>query len=151
MVSNDEKRAEEIWLDDDDIADRESMKDEAVKRMKIHALNKCCIDIFKLNNEILCSERGYIRALNEKEKNMIADFENESKCLVYHLIHSFANIGETYEFCRVSNYMDDWKYENLRLDNNILLVYSENITHPDWSESSSILIDNYGGVLTRIG
>ena len=49
MVSNDEKRAEEIWLDDDDIADRESMKDEAVKRMKIHALNKCCIDIFKLN------------------------------------------------------------------------------------------------------
>lgn len=122
---------------------------EAVKRMKIHKLSAEVIQKYELG-EVMCSEKGMIRECTDKEKKLIAAYEKESGCFVYHLIHAFANIGETYEILRVSNYVEDWSYENDGLELGQVLVHSINVTHPNWSESGSILVKKIEGLL-RIG
>ena len=139
------------FLDDDDLVDKKAMKEEALARMAKHKLLGKCIMDYNTLDIVMCSENGIVRKLNEKENKIVQDYEKTSGCLVYHIIHSFSNIGETYELLRVSNYMDDWTYENSNLEKGIILVYAQNMTHPDWSESGSIEVENYKGALFRIG
>lgn len=127
-------------------------KVEAIKRMIIHDLPIEVINRF-LADEVMISDQGMLRECTEKEKKMIEEYEQESGCYVYHLIHAIANIGETYEFLRVSNYVEDWDYENDGLDKGEVLVHSVNVTHPNWSESGTIFVKRKDGNdgLTRIG
>lgn len=131
------------------MASRAEMKKEAINRMKRHGLSSDVIAKFENNNTLYCSEDGVLRELTGNERIMIAKFEKESYCLVYHLIHCHGKM-ETYELCRVSFYSEDWDYENSNIDNGWLLVRSENITKPEWSESGSIIIKESNGALTRI-
>lgn len=71
--------------------------------------------------------------------------------MIYHVIHSYANIGETYEYLYVSNYSDDWILESNLAARNIFYCYSENVTYPGQSEAGSILVENINGSLLRIG
>lgn len=121
-------------------------KVEAAKRMTAHGLSAEVVHNY-LFGEIMCSENGKLRKCTEKEIDMIKEYEKESGCFVYHLIHAFANIGETYEFLRVSNYIEDWDVENQELEQGIILVHSVNVTHPNWSESGWIQIRKVEGLL----
>ena len=119
---------------------------EAAKRMAAHGLSAEVIHNY-LCGEVMCSENGQLRKCSEKETEMIKAYENESGCFVYHLIHAFANIGETYEFLRVSNYIEDWDIENQELGQGIILVHSVNVTHPKWSESGWIQVIKVEGLM----
>lgn len=130
---------------------REIMKLEALNRMEKHHLLKICLLEFEHEDVLYCSDYPALRVLTDEEKKMVKKYEEESNCLVYHIIHSFSpNIGETYELLRVSNYIEDWEYENQSLEKGQILVRAENITTPNFSESGSILVENYCGVLVRI-
>ena len=129
----------------------DEMKKEALRRMNLLNINDSCINDFYKNNELYCSVSGVVRKLTVKEKAMVYKYQLWSDCLVYHIIHSFSNIGETYEMLTISNYPEDWDIETRYIDKGIIMVYSENLTHPDWSESGSIEVENYKGSLFRIG
>ena len=137
-------------LDDGDKVTREEMKQEAIKRMEEMHLRKDVIHSFK-DGKITMSSKGNIFEVPKDKLEFIDKHEIEIGVMIYHVIHSFANIGETYEFLYVSNYSDDWEYEREMADNKVLYCYSQNVTHPDWSEAGSILVQNVNGSLLRIG
>ena len=137
-------------LVDGDIVSREEMKQEAIQRMKNMQIRDDVIDSFK-NGKITMSSKGNIYEVPQEKLEFVKEHEKEIGVMIYHVIHSFANIGETYEFLFVSNYREDWNYERSLVKKNIIYCYSENVTHPDWSEAGSILVENVNGSLLRIG
>ena len=125
---------------------------EALKRMKALGLNEKAISIFRESRKVYCSENTYLRAANEKELEMIKQYEEKYGTLVYHIIHSDSTlgIGETYEMLNVSPYREDWSYERNTIKNGAPICRSENITMPDCSESGSIGLHTLAnGVLYR--
>ena len=137
-------------LVDGDIVTREEMKQEAIQRMKDIQMRNDVIDSFA-NGKITMSSKGNIFEVPQEKLEFVKEHEKEIGVMIYHVIHSFGNIGETYEFLFVSNYREDWDYERNMIKRNNLYCYSENITHPDWSEAGSILVENVNGSLLRIG
>ena len=125
------------------------MKKEAILRMEMHRLLPDAIDLYEEKDVICCSENGILRYLTEEEKEMVASYEKESGNLIYHIIHSFWDF-ETYELCQVSHYREDWEVERARLNAGWPLVYSVNITIPDYSETGGIATINSNGALIRI-
>ena len=78
---------------------KKEMKEEAIKRMKILRLHQNVLDDFINENKLNKSETsfGSLYWLDEKELEMVKDFENKHNVIVYHIIHTFSNLGETYE------------------------------------------------------
>ena len=127
---------------------------EALKRMHLLHLNKKAISVFKESRKVYCSENGHMRAANEKELEMIKEYEENYGSLVYHIIHSDGSLGfgETYEMLNVSPYREDWSHERNGIKNGTPICRSENITMPDWSESGSCMIHALAnGTLYRYG
>lgn len=137
-------------LVDGDIVSREEMKQEAIQRMKNLQISDGVINSFS-NGKITMSSKGNIYDVPQEKLEFVKEHEKEIGVMIYHVIHSFGNIGETYEFLYVSNYREDWDYERIMAKSNVLYCYSENVTHPDWSEAGSILVENVNGSLLRIG
>ncbi len=143
--------SEGLLIDEDDILSREEIKKEAIEQMKMLNISESIINDFKNKNIISCSDINILRSLTKTEQEMVKQYEEESSCVVYHVIHCLSNIGETYELCRASCYIDDWEYERWDIKQGCVLVHSINVTHPDWSESGSILVNNINGIIKRIG
>ena len=137
-------------IDDETLENLESMKTEALKRMKNLSLDQCVIDEFQNNNKLYCSEKGKIVEVPSDIKDRALKWQQESKCLVYHIIHAFIFGFETYEFLCVSCYKEDWIFENDIMENGWTMVKSENKTFPDFSEMGSIKVHNINGSLIRI-
>ena len=133
-------------LDDGDKVSRKEMKQEAIKRMRPDVLYS-----FENNDKITMSSKGNVYEVPQEKLEFIKRHEKKIGVMIYHVIHSYGNIGETYEFLYVSNYTEDWFYEREMVEKNILYCYSENVTHPDWSEAGSIMVENVNGTLLRIG
>lgn len=125
---------------------------EALRRMHLLKLNEKAISIFRESRKVYCSENTYLRAANEKELEMIKQYEEKYGTLVYHIIHSDGTlgIGETYEMLNVSPYREDWSYERNTIKYGAPICRSENITMPDCSESGCIGLNTLAnGVLYR--
>ncbi len=131
------------------MATKQQIKIESIARMKKHQLPEYVIEDYTSKDKIYCSEKGKIRELSFEERIMVAGYEKESYCPVYHIIHSFGDF-ETYELLRTSFYEEDWQYENQNLNKGWLLVHSINKTIPEYSESGSIIVINLNGSLLRI-
>ena len=131
------------------MANRIQMKAEAVQRMKMHGLLQDIIDLFNEKDILCCSENGILRYLTGEEKRMVAEYEKESGCLIYHIIRSHWDF-ETCELCQVSLYKEDWPIERDRLEQGWPLVYSVNLTIPDYSETGGVALINSNGSLIRI-
>ena len=137
-------------LDDGDKVGRKEMKEEAIRRMQTLGVLDDVIEKFK-QDKLQMSEFGILFDLPEDVKKIVSDYEKDYGNLVYHVIHSVANIGEMYELCFVSQYMDDWEYEREMLKHNIVYAHVENKTFPENSESGSIQVKNHHGSLYRVG
>ena len=125
---------------------REQMVAEAVKRMKVLKMLDQPIKEFKEEGLLNLSENGgYLYWLDDEQKKMVADFEEENGGVVYHVIHSFTNIGELYAFLYVSTYEEEWEMDMEDLADGSALAYVINMNMPDCSELGSI------GVKPRIG
>lgn len=134
-------------LDEGDKIDRGRMKREAIRRMKKLGLNEECIEKFK-KGKLQMSLQGFLFDLSPDIKKMVEEHEKELGYIIYHVIHSYSNIGETYECLFVSNYANDWIYERDMIKNNIVYAWVINKTFPENSEAGSIMVQKlYGGLI----
>ena len=119
---------------------REEKKTEAINRMKLWGIFSPIIRQFE--KEDLVSESappfGACFHLNEEQLARVREFETEHNALVYHVIHSYTNIGELENYLYVSNYSEEWEQDRNDIKDGQQLVYVYNKDAPDCSEFGSI-------------
>lgn len=132
-----------------DAMTRETMKAEAIKRMQMIGLYRNVIDEFKNFDRLAKSYNGCLFLLSQDYQERVKAFENDTQCLVYHVIESDTAIGKMLSLLYVSPYPEEWHddMENLRCQ--CPLAYVINLDDEHCSEFGSIGIANAGGVLTR--
>lgn len=115
-------------------------KKEAIKRMKEWGIFPQTIKQFE--NEGLISESappfGACFWIEDEQLDRVREFEKEHDALVYHVIHSYTNIGEMEAYLYVSNYIDEWKYDHEDIKEGQQLCYVYNHDAPDCSEFGTI-------------
>lgn len=133
---------------------REKKKEEAIKRMKVLGLFKPCIKAFEKYDELQLTEpTGGLYEFNDNaELNAkIKEFEEEYNALVYHVIHTYTQFGELYNFLYVSDYPEEYEYEMEELEDGYAIAYVWNKSD-DWlSELGGIAVRERFGGLVRVG
>ena len=108
---------------------KEKQRAEAVKRMKKLGMMAQPIKEFEKEGKLNRSEFGGILYwLNDEEQKMVDKFEQETGGLVYHVIHSYANIGETYNLLFVSKYEEEWEMDDEDIADGYALANVINLT-----------------------
>ncbi len=124
------------------------MRQEAISRMQRLELDESVIEDFKIG-KLSLSDHNRITDVPEDILKQINEWENKFHNLVYHVVHG--DFGyETYECLSVSNYKEDWDFENSIMDDNWVMSHSINIDIPRYTESGSIKVINNNGILKRI-
>lgn len=132
------------------MAKSELLKQEAIKRMKMLKINDDVVTIFNSSNKLLCSNYGFITEVPPNVIQQIKDWEKRYGNLAYHVIYSKLFGYEIYNALSVSNYKEDWIYERGIINDGWAMAYTVNVTKPDYSESGSIKLYNFQGILERI-
>lgn len=133
---------------------KEKKKLEAVNRMKKFRLMPESIQAFANKNEVWLSEITgglYEFSDNEVLNEKIQSIEDEYNLLVYHVIHSYTEFGELYNFLYVSDNEEEWEMDNEDVAEGYAVAYVWNITDEWCSEFGSIAIALRFGGLVRIG
>ena len=81
---------------------------------------------------------------------MVEDFEDRYKVLVYHVIHTFSNLGETYELLFVGANDKEWGDDRNDLKNGFAMVQVEVLNYSLDSEMGYIGIECKNGGLLRV-
>lgn len=133
---------------------REKKKEEAIKRMKVLGLFKPCINAFEKYDELQLTEpTGGLYEFNDNaELNAkIKEFEEEYNALVYHVIHTYTQFGELYNFLYVSDYEEEYEFEMEELEDGYAIAYVWNKTDEWMSEFGGIAVRERFGGLVRVG
>ena len=130
---------------------REIKKAEAIKRMKAMGIIPDAIKQFAEEDVIMVSEPplGGLFWLNDEEKKMVQDFEQEYNALVYLVVRSYTNIGKMDSIFYVSDNKEQWFMDHSDIDDNMAYVYVVNYDMPDCSEFGSIGWKSIGGGVLR--
>ena len=130
---------------------REKQKAEAIKRMKKLRIIKDAIKQFEEEDIVMISENGFLYWLDDEQKKVVKEFEDEYDALVYIVIHSRTSFGELYSMMYVSKYEEEWSMDNDDLKEGYAVAYVKNLDD-DWcSEIGSIVVQNRFGGLVRVG
>lgn len=130
---------------------REEQKAEVIHRMKCMGIIKDAIDQFVKEDIVMVCEPpiGGLYYLNNEEKNMVREFEEENDALVYLIARNFANIGKLDNIFYVSKHKEEWAMDRDDIAENLALVYVMNYTMPDCSEFGTIRWYGVGGGVLR--
>lgn len=130
---------------------REIKKAEAIKRMKAMHIYADAIKQFKNDDVVMVSEPpiGGLYWLNDEEKEMVHDFEQEHNVLVYLVVRAYTNLGKMDSLLYVSNYEDEWQMEMDDIADGYVMTYTINHDMPDCSEFGSIAYKSVGGGVLR--
>ena len=130
---------------------RELKKEEALKRMVALDLFEPCIRVFKNRDEVQLSEMtgGLYEFSSETELvEQAKEFEERYNALVYHVIHTFTEFGELYNFLYVSDHEEEWEMEREDLQDNCVFCYVWNKDIPEYSEFGTIVVkQKFGGLI----
>ena len=133
---------------------REKKKEEAIKRMKVLGLFKPCIKAFEKYDELQLTEPTgglYEFSDNEELNAKIKEFEEEYNALVYHVILTYTQFGELYNFLYVSDYPEEYEFEMEELEDGYAIAYVWNKTDDWMSELGGIAVtERFGGII-RVG
>ena len=131
---------------------KEMMKEEAIKRMKILQLHKNVLDDFMNENKLNKSDSplGSLYWLDEEEIKIVKDFEKRHNVLVYHVIHTFSNLGETYELLFVTTEKEEWENEKRDLKNGYAFAQVIVIDYDPNSEMGYIGVESKNGGIVRV-
>lgn len=135
-------------------------KEEALKRLKKLSLLDDVIKYFKAG-KLYRSENLYMGRkliailyfLNDREKEMVKEFEDKSGALVYHVIKNYTDFGTCLSFLYVSANPENWIRDNEDLEtweqgSVFPFVYVRNIDNTHISGFGSIGIKpSFGGLL----
>ena len=121
------------------IKDKEA---EAIKRMKDIGIYPQTIDQFK-EGYLSQSEPpfGACFWVEGEQLERVKEFEKENNALVYFVIHSFSNLGETEEYLFVSDHEEEWEMDRDDLKNGTPLAYVYVKDNPTFSEIGAIGIE----------
>lgn len=119
---------------------REEKKTEALARMKAWGIFSPTVKQFK--DEDLVSESappvGACFWLEGEQLERVRKFEEQHSALVYHVIHSYTNLGEMEAYLFVSDYPEEWEMDREDLKAGQQLAYVFNRDMPDCSEFGSV-------------
>lgn len=125
----------------------EAQVTEALIRMKRLKLHENVVKEFQQERKLNLSESiGILYWLNEEENKMVHDWEKETGNLVYHVIKDNTEFGLCYSFLFVSQYVDEWEYDNKNLEQGYPFAY---VTNDFCSEYGTIGIKSSIGGLIR--
>lgn len=133
---------------------REKKKEEAIKRMNVLGLFKPCIKAFTKYDELQLTEpTGGLYEFNDNaELNAkVKEFEEEYNALVYHVIHTYTQFGELFNFLYVSDYEEEWEMDNADIEDGYAVAYVWNKSDDWMSEIGSIVVRERFGGLVRVG
>jgi len=133
---------------------REKKKEEAIKRMNVLGLFKPCIKSFEKYDELQLTEpTGGLYEFNDNaELNAkVKEFEEEYDALVYHVIHTYTQFGELFNFLYVSDYEEEWEMDNADIAEGYVVAYVWNKSDDWMSEIGSIVVRERFGGLVRVG
>ena len=133
---------------------REKKKEEAIKRMKVLGLFKPCIKSFEKYDELQLTEPtgGLYEFGDNAELNAkIKEFEEEYNALVYHVIHTYTQFGELYNFLYVNDCEEEWEMDNADIVDGYVVAYVWNKSDDFLSEIGSIVVREIIGGLVRVG
>lgn len=124
-----------------------AQKVEALLRMKHFHMHEKTIKEFE-KGIVNCSVCGILYWLSDEQKELVAEWEERTGNLVYHVIHNDTEFGELLAFLYVSKEVEEWEYDAEDLKNNIQLAYVKNLTDDTCSEYGSIGVTPvFGGIV----
>ena len=132
---------------------REKKKEEAIKRMKALGIINDAINQFKKDDIIMVSEPplGGLYWLEDDEKKMVKEFEEENNALVYMIVRAFTQFGKMDSLLFISDYEEEWEMDMEDIADGYVLSYTKNYDAPWCSEMGSIVVKSVGGGLLRVG
>ena len=77
---------------------------------------------------------GTCSQLEGEQFERVRKFEENYNAVVYHVIHSFTNIGELESYLFVSDRPDEWETDRKDLKSGQPLAWVYNYDEPDWPE-----------------
>jgi len=130
---------------------------EALLRMKKLNIHENAIREFEDEGKLNLSEGvriygarvGVLYWLNDEERKMVKAWEEETGCMVYHVIKNYLKDGGCcYSFLYVSKDVDEWGMDNEDLEEGTPYAYVKNVPD-DWcSEIGRIGVEPaFGGVV----
>ena len=130
---------------------REIKKAEAIHRMRCMGIIKDAINQFDKEDIVMVCEPpiGGLYWLNDEEKKMVQEFEQEHNALVYLVVRSFTNIGQMDNIFYVSDHEEEWYADRDDIAENLACVYVKNYDMPDCSEFGTIAYRGVGGGILR--
>lgn len=137
-------------LEDEEIATKEAMKEQSLKRMRKLQIHEFVINEFENSDKILCSDNNKVTEVPPEIMEDIIKYSELYGNMIFHVLHSNFMNCELWEYLTVSPYPEDWEYENDLIDDMWTMSRSRNMTIPDFTESGSIKVINKNGVLKRV-
>lgn len=129
---------------------REQQKAEAIKRMRMLSLHPNVINEFITDNTLHKSEDyGVVYWLDDKEKQIVNEFEKKHNAVVYHIIKSYTEFGVLLNMFYVSQYIEEWEYDIGNIPENRQLCYVKNLDVESFSEFGYICLKKSIGGLIR--
>ena len=131
---------------------REKKKEEAIKRMKALGIIDNAIKQFEEDDIVMVSEPpfGALYWLEDEEKEMVREFEEENNALVYMIVRAFTNFGKMDSLLFVSDYKEDWEMDHDAIVDGYVMSYTKNYDAPECSEMGSIVVKPMFGGLLRV-
>lgn len=129
---------------------REKKKEEAIKRMKALGIINDAIKQFEEDDIVMVTEPpfGALYWLEDDEKEMVREFEEENNALVFMVVRAFTNFGKMDSLLFISDYEEEWEMDNEAIVDGYVLSYTKNYDMPDCSEMGSIVVKpSFGGLL----
>ena len=122
------------------------MKTEAINRMRALGIYKPTIDQFQRSGILSRSEPpfGAIYWVEDEDLKAVKEFEQETGCLVYHVIRSFTTLGTMDAYLYVSPHKDEWEPEREDIEEGYPLAYVRNLSEPLFSDFGTIGIRRTG-------
>lgn len=128
---------------------KEQKVEEAVKRMKALKISEYIISKFSETGKLYCGQSGIYRELDDRYKKLVDEFETEHNGVVYHLIFTECEFGDTLSMLFVSKYVEEWKLNMDGISEDTVVAYVENLDMPCFSEFGIIGVELKNGVLCR--
>ena len=130
-------------------ASMEAMKAEALERMKLLKLHQNPVREFQNEGKLNLSERfGALFWLNEEQEKLVRDWESKTGYLVYHVIHTRMEFGDTLSLLYVSTFQEEWAKDRENIRDGEALAYVMNLDDDICSEYGYIGIKPmFGGVI----
>ena len=132
---------------------RETMKNEAVKRMHAMHMLDDVVNAFKNENHLFLSERqnsfwqATLYDMTDKEiLSKIEEFEKEYSGLVYHVQLTHTTMGDMYSLLYVSDHEEEWQMDWEEIEKEAFAY----VINGDIEEFGTIGIKPYMGGIARI-